>query len=273
MENSSKDLVTIMLDLKTKTICNEAIKARVKTQTVVSSTSRSTTATTGKGTYYNSSSSNNSRSDYNYNNSYSYNRNGRRAMGGPTSFSSSSSRGYYRHDSNQVYSGDRANYYVSKKYSRGSYGYNNNGGSGGSGGSGNTFRKQQDQYHQRDRKDHDSTNVSDDTNRAKKDVDSQPPPPVIEQHYPSLSGTKVGDSSPTSVTTSGLGEQISSKISSSSSRVLGGGYAAALLKEAPRQRQPVAINTKPPVRSKTVTNVPSSKGSDKVRQINGKLLC
>ncbi len=264
MENSSKDLVTIMLDLKTKTICNEAIKARVKTQTVVSSTSRSTTATTGKGTYYNSSSSNNSRSDYNYNNSYSYNRNGRRAMGGPTSFSSSSSRGYYRHDSNQVYSGDRANYHLSKKHSRGYYGYNNNGDSGN-----NTFRKQQDKYHQRDRKDHDSTNVSDDGNSGKKDVDSQPPPPVIEQHYPSLSctGTKVGDSSPTS-TTSVLGEQSSSKISS---RVLGGGYAAALLKEAPRQH--VAINTKPPVRSKTVTDVPSSKGSDKVRQINEKLLC
>ncbi len=220
-----QDIIEVMQSLRNKTICDEAIKARLKTQSMTSSS-------TGESTTYQPNA-------YYGRNPY-YRNGGAQYRGGPGSHYSSN-RGYY--SSNQIYLGDRISY-GSKKYSRGGYGSGsgsfdeNNGGS---------YKKR---YH-REGKAGPNVNA---TEEAKVTKTKQAPPPVGEEHYPSLSGG-VGDFSPKSVT-------LSTRTTS------GFGYAAALMKEGlplpplpPPPPMPVATDTKP-----AMTNIPAStKSAHKVR--------
>lgn len=156
-------------------------------------------------------------------------------MGGPSSSFPRGENYINSNDSNQIYSGDRVNY-TSKKFSRG-------------GGSANsTFRKQY-QYHSRDGKGIDITDSAED-NKTKKVAKIQPPPPVGREHYPSLNG-ELGDSSPISITKTGIEEELGKKTSNSA-----GAYAAALLKDAP-PIHPSTGSMKRPSTTKSVARTPS----------------
>jgi hypothetical protein len=262
-ENNTGDILTTMLNLRSKTICNEAIKARLKTQTmsslIQSSNISKATRNINKISY---------RQHYSGSSSQPYYRNsdGVRNKTSSSSTSSSSPRGYYNNYSNQVYAGDRVMYPKDvKKFVR-----------GGNTNTSNPYNgKQQQQQHQyqhsqRDGKSH-HHNSENSGNKLKKVEKSLPPPPVVEEHYPSLAGGEVGvesrgaggDSSPTSITKLEDQQQqpsktvtLSSKVSSSS----GGGYAAALLKDAPPL--PPTSSTFAPKSSttttpKAVTNLPN----------------
>ena len=249
MVNSSKDLLSIMLDLKSKKICNETIKARLKAQTMVSSSSIGSSPKSYKKNI-------NYRPNY-HSSRYSFNnRNGvGRKTGGVGGPSSSSPRGGYYNSSNsnysnQIYSGDRVNY-TSKKYSRGT-------------GNANSAYRKQYQYQSRDGKGIDHTD-SGENNKAKKVVKIQPPPPVGKEHYPSLNG-ELGDSSPISITKTGMEEELGKKSPNVVKSCVGGAYAAALLKDAP-STQPSTSNMKRPSKTKSAAHVPSSsKALGKVRQ-------
>jgi hypothetical protein len=228
-ESNPQDVLTTMLDLRNKKICNESIKARLKTSSSSIQPSSTSPAVTSTNTY---------RQNY-YPGRNPYYRSGVRnktpAMGGAPS-----SRGYYNQYQNanpsQVYSGDRVSFSGAKKFTRGGFGEKNGG----------AYGKQQ--YHTpKDGKANNQSGPVDNT-KLKKVEKSLPPPPVVEEHYPSLDGV-AGESSPSSVANLYSG---------------GGGYAAALLKDAPPAPPATTLKLPP---AKAVTNIPSytSKSGKKVR--------
>ena len=205
MDNTKKDLVAIMLDLKNKTICNEAIRARVKAQTASSSVPSNSAVAERRHL----------RLDNNINNNQHIGSEGRK----------SGDQNLY---SNQIYSGDRTSY-VSKKHLKGSYGKG-----------GAMASKKHHQHQQRDGKGS-NPNISKDVTKVKNQISAIPPPPVVEEHYPSLSQGQEGFS-PTSVLNAGM---------------VNVGYAAALLKQTQTQAQETSSNQSS--KSKPVANIPTSK--------------
>jgi hypothetical protein len=228
---NSPDLVSIMLDLRSKTICDEPIKARVKTQTTRSSGSSPPLSSSGK--YH----------QQQYSNRHSYSRNNERKTEKSGESSSVSSRGYV----NNVYAGDRV-IFPSKKFAKGSYGNN--------GATMNSSRRYK-QYQPRDGKRFSDTDSVD--NKSKKFV---PPPPVVEEHYPSLG---LGDSSPTSVANPDMGGDETKK-TNGLGKIMGGAYAAALLKEGPK----IPSTNTPKSRTKVVAPL-SVKTHAKVSKLNALL--
>ena len=215
---SQQDVIEVMQSLRDKTVCDEPIKARLKTQFSASSSQ------TGKIVYQPNS--------YYGRNPY-YRNGGTHYKGGVGSQYSNASRGYVNHYSNQIYFGDRAAY-TSKKYTRGSFGAGN-------------FDESSGGYKKRFHRDGKGTANANTTQETKVAKTHEPPPPVGEEHYPSLSGS-VGDYSPTSVALA-------------TSNASGFGYAAALMKESPPPPIEATVDTKA-----AVTNVPSPKKvTNKVR--------
>lgn len=215
---SQQDVIEVMQSLRDKSVCDEPIKARLKTQSSASSSQ------TGEAVYQQNS--------YYGRNPY-YRNGGARYKGGVGSQYSNASRGYVNHYSNQIYFGDRAAY-ASKKYARGSFGAG-------------SFEESSGGYKKRFHRDGKGATHANTTEETKVAKTQEPPPPVGEEHYPSLSGSD-GDSSPTSVALA-------------TSNVSGFGYAAALMKESPHPPVEATVDTKP-----AVTHVPAPKKvTNKVR--------
>ena len=164
---SQQDLVTILLELRSKTICDEPIKARLKTQ------SSATQGAPIQGSSYNP-------------------------------YRTKSYQGY--NNKHQIYSGDRASY--PRKYNN------------------KPFAKQ------RGVKDNDATGTykgGNDKTKIEPKVSEKatPPPPLVEEHFPGLSG------SPTSTIVDNDGEENRNDNEWKKEIVNASGYAAALLKAAP----------------------------------------
>ncbi len=290
-EDTKQDVITTMLGLRQKTICNEPIKARLKTQSVSSSvTSGVNNSTTGNDKNGSSDKVNDGNKSYYHNGRNPYHRDGVRNK-------TSSTGGHHSHYSNNtavpkngsIYSGDRVNFINSnsnnvKKSSRGYY--INGGGSASYNGSQN--------YHQQQRRGDGKGRNNGTARRSDKEGDKgrkaqknlSPPPPVVEEHYPSLAGGGAVPSSPTSIVhlKHSSDKAVPSSTDGTRSSNITGGYAAALLKDAPPSLPPTsakntsATNAKPlktATAAKAVTNMPSpsSKSPKKVSGENSIFLC
>lgn len=221
---SQHDLVSILLDLRSQTICDEPIKARLKTP---SATATSATATS-------TANNNASVSSAFYNNPYHRHAGGRYSGGG-------GARPHRNHNSyTSIYSGDRAGYYnsSSRKYTstrpyskhRGGRGPGFSGGDGSSGG-----------YYNHSRGGSGGGEYSK-KNKIHEPKVTLPPPPLVEEHFPGLG---IGmERSPKSTimanhdTGSGESESVMEAKRSTLTRTTpvvvatASGYAAALLKDA-----------------------------------------
>lgn len=223
-ETSQQDVYDILLNLRNKHILKEPVKARLKTQSIIANSENnsplSSPASIGAG------------------NMPSYNPN--------HSFNSRNKTPIYRNNSNHIYSGDRMYYSTRKHYSGGS----RNGASYATNGK---FK------HNRFNSRHGSSSSSqfpssnkgklgagNDESEKKEPNNVQAPPPLVDEHYPSLGGQSPKS---TIVPTEEQAEERDGKPSVSDEQRLESvettpvtksnvGYAAAVLKAIP-QNNPI----------------------------------
>jgi hypothetical protein len=188
---TQEDVISILLDLRNKKLQNEPIKARLKTQSMVSSAPTTTTTSNSNSSYpkknmfgYNSS-NNQSSTGYNHHKSRGNNNNN----------TNNTTTG-----TNQVYSGDRIAY--SRKFQSSNDGGNKgpSTASSSSGGAGGSYMK----YGAYQNKGN-TTNVPA-NKKGFKDHEPKVVPPLVEEHFPTL-----GDNSPNRASSSIANNKTSTK--------------------------------------------------------------
>lgn len=199
------DMVSILLDLRSKTICNEPIKARLKSQSIAINSRSNQQQHYNNRQYNNGSSYNPYRGGYRNNNTSSY------------------------MNQHKIYSGDRLSYPRKFNTTTNNRSFPKQRGRKGSESSSNYHPHQYNPHHSGMKRTDSSNSLKGEKDSTENKVEKvlPPPPPLVDEHFPGLGNT----ASPKSV-----GDDNNSAPASSvptSTTIPNSGYAAALLKSAP----------------------------------------